>query len=389
MAVKKRLNGEGTVYFVEKEQLWVAEISWIDDSGVKQRKRWRAKKQSEARAKLSEFRKQLLLNGAPPKTESRTFREFADEWVNTFLKPKVKPLTYQRKVSTLEHQVYPEIGNIQISKLSHARIQKMVNDLTESGLSYSTVKKAYEAVAGCLRYYRVITSTAFNPCECVTVPKMKQKQVSEIKYFTKEERIKIVEEATRTYWDGKSVYRLGWMFVLMLYSGLRVGEVCGLTWQDVDFTTNTIHVHKNAVEIKEMDEDGKSHYVLITQNSTKTKSGTGIIPMTEKAFLALSELKKVTGEYEYIITSSKGERIRPSRIDRTFYLILKTVGLEKVGVHALRHTFATMLFNNGCEVKVVSDILGHSSTTITENIYIHVIQEQKVKAIQSIDKYSD
>ena len=213
MAVKKRANGEGTVYFVEKEQLWLAEISWIDDSGVKQRKRWRAKKQSEARAKLAEFRKQILLNGVPPKTESRTFCEFADEWVNTFLKPKVKPLTYQRKVSTLEHQVYPEIGSIQISKLSHARIQKMVNDLTESGLSYSTVKKAYEAVAGCLRYYRVITSTAFNPCECVTVPKMKQKQVSEIKYFTKEERIKIVEEATRTYWDGKSVYRLGWMFV--------------------------------------------------------------------------------------------------------------------------------------------------------------------------------
>lgn len=331
----------------------------------------------------------LSLNGVEVSTDDRTFQEFADEWVNVILKPKVKPLSYQRKIVTLENQVYKHIGNIPISKLRHAHIQKMVNDLTESGLSYSTIKKAYEAVSGCMRYYRVTTSTAFNPCECITLPKAKEKSSSDIKFFTKEERIKIIEEATRTYQDGKGVYRLGWMFVLMLYSGLRVGEVCALTWEDIDFSARTINVCKNAVEVREKGEDGKSHSVLITQNSTKTRSGCRIIPMTEKAFLALSELQKVTGEYEYIIVSSNGKRIRPSRIDRSFHLILDAIGLKRVGVHTLRHTFATMLFHNGCEVKVVSELLGHSNTKITENIYIHVIQEQKIKAIQSIDKFSD
>ena len=91
MVAKKRANGEGTVYFVEKEQLWVAEISWADGAGNKQRKRWRGKKQSEVRAKLTDFKKQLLLNGTNYKPEERTFREFADEWVNVILKPKVKP----------------------------------------------------------------------------------------------------------------------------------------------------------------------------------------------------------------------------------------------------------------------------------------------------------
>ena len=71
MAVKKRANGEGTVYFVEKEQLWLAEISWIDSAGNKQRKRWRAKKQSEVKAKLTEFKRQLLLNGADFKPEEK------------------------------------------------------------------------------------------------------------------------------------------------------------------------------------------------------------------------------------------------------------------------------------------------------------------------------
>lgn len=174
-----------------------------------------------------------------------------------------------------------------------------------------------------------------------------------------------------------------------MYSGLRAGELCALTWEDIDFAARTINVRKNAVEVREKGNDGKMHSILKTQDSTKTRSGTRIIPMTEKAFLALSELQKITGEYEYIITSSNGERIRPSRLDRTFHLMLDEIGLQHVGVHTLRHTFATMLFHNGCEVKVVSELLGHSNTKITENIYIHVIQEQKVKAIQSIDKYSD
>ena len=386
---KRRANGEGSIYFVEKEQKWRAEIAWIDNKGNQQRKSWKSKKQSEVKAKLAEFKKQLLLNGTEVATEDRTFREFADEWVNVILKPKVKPLSYQRKVSTLENQVYPHIGNISINKLTHSKIQKMVNDLNESGLSYSTIKKAYEAVSGCMRYYRIETSTSFNPCEDITLPEANRKEDSDIEFFTKEERIRIVEEATRTYQDGKHVYRLGWMFVLMLYSGMRVGEVCALTWDDVDFSARTINVRKNAVEVREKDENGEVHYVLKTQNSTKTRSGTRIIPMTEKAYLALSELQKITGDCEYIISSSKGKRIRPSRIDRSFHLILDAIGLKRVGVHTLRHTFATMLFHNGCEVKVVSELLGHSNTKITENIYIHVIQEQKVKAIQSIDKFSD
>lgn len=389
VAPKRKSNREGTIYFAEKEQVWIAEIHWIDDDGNSKRKRWKGKKQSEVKAKLTEFKKQLLLNGTEMKTEERTFRQFADEWVNVIVKSKVKPLSYQRKVSTLEHQVYPHIGNIQVSKLTHARIQKMVNDLNESGLSYSTIKKAYEAVCGCLRYYRRQTATSFNPCEDIALPEAKRKDNADISFFTTEERRQIVEEATRKYESGKSVYRIGWAFVLLMYSGLRAGEVCALTWDDVDFSERTINVRKNAIEVREKDENGEAHYVLKTQNSTKTRSGTRIIPMTEKAYTALSELQKITGDCEYIISSSKGQRIRPSRIDRSFHLILNAVGLKRVGVHTLRHTFATMLFHNGCDIKVVSELLGHSNTKITENIYIHVIQEQKVKAIQSIDKFSD
>ena len=386
---KRKSNGEGSVYFVEKEPSWRAEITWFDGDGIKRRKSWKSKKQADVKAKLANFRKQLLLGGAEVQTKNKTFRQFADEWVNEILKPKVKPLSYQRKVTTLEHQVYKHIGGVPIGKLTHSQIQKMVNDLSESGLSYSTVKKAYEAVSACLRYFRIKTSSSFNPCEGITLPEMKRKSDSDIEFFTEEERKRICKEATRKYNNGKDVYRLGWVFVLLLYSGLRVGELCALTWKDIDFSERMILVTKNAIEVTEIDKKGNKHSVLKTQNSTKTKSGIRAVPMTEKAFTALSELQKITGGYEYIVTSSKGVRIRPTRLDTTFHKILAAIDLKQVGVHTLRHTFATMLFNNGCEVKVVSELLGHSDTKITENIYIHLIQQERVKAIRSIDRYSD
>ena len=385
----KRANGEGTVFFIESEQKWRAEITWFDNGGNKHRKCWKSQKQSEVKAKLAEFKKQLLLNGTEMATENKTFRQFAEEWLTVVLKPKLKPTSFERKVVTLRNQVYKHIGAVPIEKLTHSQIQKMVNSLSDSGLSYSTVKKAYEAVSACVRYYRIKTSTSFNPCEGITLPEQKRKESSDIRFFTDEERKLIVNEATRKFSNGVSAYRLGWAYVLLLYSGLRVGELCALTWKDIDFEERTIKVYKNAVEYAERDDNGKSRSVLKTQNSTKTRSGMRTLPMTQKAFDALSELQKVTGKYEYIITSSNGQRIRPSRLGQTFSLILSAIDMDRVGLHTLRHTFATMLFNNGCEVKVVSDLLGHSNTKITENIYIHLIQQQKVKAIQSIDRFSD
>jgi integrase len=389
MNTKKRSNREGTIYYVEKQQRWRAEITWFDNAGNKRKKSWTSQKKSEVKESLDKFKKQLLINGTEFTVENRTFRQFSEEWLRVAVKPKIKPTSYDRKIITLENQVYKYIGGVRIDKLTHSQIQNMINDLSESGLSYSTVKKAYEAVSGCMRYYRIKTLTSYNPCEGITLPELKKRESSDIKFFTPEERKSIVEEATRKYETGVSVYRLGWAFVLLLYSGMRVGELCALTWSDIDFERKTINICKNAIEIREVDENGKAHYVLKTQNSTKTRSGTRIIPMTEKAYNALSELQNITGDCEYIISSSNRERIRPTRLDRTFYQILSAIGLPKVGVHTLRHTFATMLFSNGCEVKIVSDLLGHSNTKITENIYIHLIQQQKVNAIASIDKYSD
>lgn len=324
--------------------------------------------------------------------ESVTFYDFANYWLYSKLKNQLKPTSFTRKEVTLNNQVFPIIGNIPIKDITHADIQSMVNELNDKGLSYSTVKKAYEAVNGCIRDYRIQTGGGFNPCEGIALPSAKQRDISDVKFFNEEQRIAIKREATRKYKSGTPVYRLGHCIVLLMYTGLRVGELLGLTWDDIDFDNRTISVNKNAVVTKVSDGD-EVHYKMITQNSTKTNSGNRIIPMTQEAYNSLMEIYKINSSHKFVMSSSSGTQITPRNINRLFHSILLKSGVvssdkDLCGVHTLRHTFASMLFQNGCDVKVVSEILGHSDTKITENIYIHVIQGQKVKAIQDIDKYS-
>lgn len=106
---KKRANGEGTIYYLENQQKWCAEITWFDNGGNKRKKSWKSKKQTEVKTKLAEFKKQLLLNGTEIAKENKTFRQFSEEWLTVVLKPKLKPTSYGRKVCTLENQVYKHI----------------------------------------------------------------------------------------------------------------------------------------------------------------------------------------------------------------------------------------------------------------------------------------
>lgn len=385
----RRENGSGSIYFDKNQNKWFAEIRWRDKAGNNHRKRFSGKKQIVVKSKLEDFKRQLVLACGDIDSSDITFQEFSEQWMNNVLKKQLKPTSYNRKEVTLKHQVYPHIGLMPINRITHSDIQKMVNELSESGLSYSTVKKAYEVVSQCLKQYRIKTSSSYNPCEGIALPENTKQSTADILFFNKKQRDLIINEAIRTYSNNKPVYRLGYSIVLLMYTGMRIGELLALTWDDIDFEAGTININKNAVVIKDENEN----YKLINQKSTKTASSRRVIPMTQMARTALEQLFPINGKCDYVMSTRSGKQVTPRNINRMFHNILKQTGIAKAegaqcGVHALRHTFASMLFSNGCSVKVVSEILGHSDTKITENIYIHLIQEQKVRAILDIDKYS-
>ena len=391
MATRKD-NGSGTFFYDEKRDRWVATSQWTDKRNNRHRKSFTGKKKTKVKNKLDEFKAQLSIANGNISNDNTLFKDYAEIWMNTIQKNQLKPTSYSRKELTLNKQVYPYIGDIPISQLTHNDIQNVINELNSQGFSYSTIKKAYEAISGCIKQYRIKNASVFNPCEGISLPINKQKETSSIIFFNDEQMKKIKDEATRKHGNDCPVYRLGDAIVLLMYSGMRIGELLALTWDDIDFTNKTISISKNAVVVKEK-IDGVNRYNLKTQNNTKTVSGQRIIPMTQNAYDSLKNIYEINGDKQYVMSSKNNRQITPRNINRMFHSILTQTGIAKspnelCGVHALRHTFASMLFKNGCDVKVVSELLGHSDTKITENIYIHVIQEQKIKAIQDIDKYS-
>ena len=111
------------------------------------------------------------------------------------------------------------------------------------------------------------------------------------------------------------------------------------------------------------------------------------ISINNAALDALRHLQEITGSFKYVLSAVNGTMVKPRKFANTFKTIQKNCGFEKTyGIHALRHTFASNLFNKGTDVKIVSKLLGHSSTSITCNIYIHVIEDVKAQAVALIDE---
>ena len=370
-------------YYSEKQDLWKSELSYYVN-GKRYRKNFCGKTKEILLKRIEAFKNEFYLIGNVD--SDLRFDKFATNWMLNKEIYRLKPSSYDTKMRTLTKYVIPAIGHIPINRLKYKDIQNMVNDLAERGLSYSTVKKAYEVITCCHKYYRIISGCSFNPTEGVELPQNIKPDLANHKYFTSEERKRLEREISRTYKNGAPVYRFAPIMILLMYTGLRIGEALALTWDDINFQENLIDINKSTIYIP---VDGK--YKHIVQDTGKTESSIRVLPMSRKAREALIQLKAMSGGNNLVISTVKGNSPNGASLGKSLTRMSRNAGIitkdEYRSVHPLRHTFATMLFENGCSIKIVSELLGHCDTRVTENIYIHVIQKQKIKAIEDLDKY--
>ncbi|SFX82905.1 site-specific integrase [Ruminococcus sp. XPD3002] len=313
-----------------------------------------------------------------------TIEEYILNWLNTVKINELKPTSFDRKEQTIQYQILPYIGKIRLSDLKSEDIQFMINDL-KGKYSYSTIKKAYECINSCLKYAVKRHDVSFNAAEGCTIPKaLMNGSDDKIKFFSDEEMKRIECEAVRCYKNGNRIYRMGEIIIFLVNTGMRIGEALALEWSDINFDSGTVQIRKNVVLVKDRDENRGKSYKYIKQNP-KTRSGSRIVPLNKAATQALISLRGINGKFKYVFATKTGKRIHPRSIDRMFRCILKKSGLEGVGVHSLRHTFASRLFAKGVDVKTVSDLLGHSEVGVTYDTYIHLIQEQHVIAVETLE----
>lgn len=380
--------GEGTV-FQRNDGRFVSEISiGIKPDGTAKRKTIYGKTAAEVNRKLQEFKKNFYKNGKADYSKE-SLQVFMERWLVNTKRLSIKPTSYDRLETTCKTKIFPELGFYQISAISPEDVQSFINKIGTE-YSYSTTKKCYEALNACFKFAVKREYIRRNPADGIAIPKVNQKPQSEIKFFTNEQIDQIKREAMLINdIDNKPVYRNGAIVPFLLNTGLRVGEAIALEWKDIDFERRFISVSKNVSYVKNrVDEsDSAPSYKSVVQYTPKTKSSIRKVNINNTAYDALMFLKKYGTSSVYVFANADGERVTHSMINKVFRKIQEKCGITPtLGPHAARHTFATVLFRKGVDVKTVSALLGHSGTSITYNIYIHVINEQKADAVRLLDE---
>ena len=351
----------------------------------------------EVKEKIQEFESR---NMYIKKTEVRkqTFGEYLENWFINVRVYEVESSTYLRNEQTINYHIKnSSLYNTQMVNIDSELCQSLINKLSEK-YSRSTISKVYVLLNMCFNYAFTKEHIGENPMMKVKMPKESSlvTKKKEAKWLSSSDVEKFVQEAERVNTRefrikgkvGERVYGVNAYYaILIIYTGLRIGELMALTWEDIDFKNKTLNVNKSRAKGK---IDGKTTLYI---KDPKSESGTRIIPLSDRAIYALQKIKeystelKLNSDNNLIVANTSSE----SNITRTVKSMLFRAGCEteKCGLHALRHTFGSLLLEKGVDLKTISYLLGHSDITVTANIYLHITREKAINSIEVLNKVNN
>lgn len=292
-----------------------------------------------------------------------SFSQIAGEWLEEIAE-KRKYSTYVKYDSVYKVHIAETLGACQLSSSATAELQeKIFEHLSEKSLSESLQKSICCIVNQILdfanRKYLVCVPSLENP------PVKPKKKLVET--LLKTEQARLLEHIYEKPDKFKTAV------LLCLYTGLRLGELCALQWEDLDFRGRTLTVNRTVQRIA---IQGGTRKTVLMETSPKSESSKRIIPLADGVMELLFQLK---GSQSYVF--GKEKPLDPRTMQYQFKRILKTAEINDRNFHILRHTFATNCIENGMDIKVLSEILGHADVKITLNRYIHPTMDSKKKQL--------
>ena len=301
-----------------------------------------------------------------------TVGEWADIWLKTF-KSNVAHNTYVRYEGIINNQIKPCIGNNSIKKIRLNMVQAMINDLRDK-FAPATVKKIKDVMHQMFQQAIKSQYITLNPADGVEIPKLSQKDRDVIP----EEHIQSIEKFCESY-------KYGAFVMCLLYTGMRRGEILALKVSDIDWENKVIRVNK-AVEFK------KNTPNIKVPKTPKSNRNIPILNVLEPYLKAVIQNKN---EDDMVFCKDNGAIYDKSGIQMLFRNFNKQYN-EYLGntdlpvhftMHQFRHTFCTILYNAGIDVKIAQDFLGHSSVNVTLGIYTHLNEERRAIGADKINKY--
>lgn len=286
----------------------------------------------------------------------------------------VKKSTYLAYNLVIEKHILPYFGNKE--KITEQDVQEFVFNKISCGLSQSTIKAIIMVLKMIIKFG--VRKRIFESDEIFGIKFPVKVEHSELQVFEKSDQQKIITYVK----DNFSFKNLG--IYICLLTGVRIGEICGLRWNDFDTILGIIKIRRTVQRIYVIDNTNKHTEILV--DAPKTKNSIRDIPMSKELIKMIKSLKKSVNENNYILTNS----YRPTepRVYRAYYSnLLKRLNIPKLKFHGLRHSFATRCIESKCDYKTVSVLLGHSNISTTLNLYVHPNLEQKKKCINQMCKF--
>jgi integrase len=367
---RRRGHGEGSI-FQRKDGLWVARL--VQSNGKP--KSLYAKTRKEAGEKLREAQKSLD-DGLSLDTGRQTVAQYLDKWLSASVKPSVKTKTYQGYESLCRTAVVPRIGRKQLAKLTTLDLQALYTELTDSGLSPRTVQHVHRvlhrAFVQAMRWHLIPR----NPCDGAQKPRVPRVEMT---VWTPPEADAFLI-ATREH-------RLHALYVVALTTGMRQGELLGLKWADIDWTAGTLAVHRC------LQWQRGNGLVFIEPKTARSRRPVHLSQLALTALRAHKDRQafdhRAAGEHwsasDLVFCTTEGVPLSPTNETKRFQRATAAAGLPAIRFHDLRHTAATILLVKGVHVKLVSEMLGHSTIVLTMDTYSHVIPAMHGDAAAAMD----
>ena len=326
-------------------------------------------------------------------SESITLKEFMTSWLENSVALDVKPTTLQNYHSYFKNHIRPHLGGIKVQELTPAMLDKWVRDLQRAGYSFTTILGVHSLLKQALNFAvqpaRLISS---NPALYVKVPKGAPRNLVERKIITGARFKSLLEK----YPFGTPMYI---PLLLLYHTGMRIGEVLGLTWDDIDFPGATIKITRQVVYLKGLGE---------SLTPPKTASSKREVCVDKLLLEELSRWRKQQEEnelrlgdsYIYAYRNESGQIVKQSKtfpavgmhmefictrekgqpVQKKF--VAKYLMAEGLNAHSFRHTHATQLIESGANAKGVACRLGHSTVAITQNLYTHNTRKLQVETLK-------
>lgn len=303
------------------------------------------------------------------------FSDYIEEWLEN-QKRFLKPSTVYGYTKIVENHIVPYFKPKRLTLLEVVpkHIQDYYYRMLDRGLSPASVKRHHSIIRKALQEAMQLNMIPYNPADRTKLPKQRQYHA---KVYDKNLLMQLLAAA-----KGSAIESA---VVITAYYGLRRGEIAGLMWSAIDFDTRLIHIDKTRVTAK-----GE-----VFQESTKTLSSCRVLPIEQEMYDYLTKLKQKQENNRYyygkdycsdgfVCCFDDGTPLKVSYISHAFSVLLERNNLPHIRFHDLRHSIATILLSSGVSLKVIQEILGHSTLTTTANFYLHPDITEKSKAFNTV-----